>query len=368
MLVEVAALERSEPVARVAITWKTSGVTVILSLDDVETLAHRVLLASGASPLQADATARSVRDGEADGIRNVALGYLPTYADHLACGKVVGHAVPTLERPRPAVVAVDARHGFAHPAFELGAPIVGEVARSLGIGLLTISHSYSAGILGWFVERLADEGLVALMFANSSSTMAPWGGKAPFFGTNPIAWGVPRVDGPALVADLSSSAVAWVTVNDAAASGRPIPLGWALDPAGEPTTDAAAGLAGTIAPSGGHKGSALALLVDLLAGGLTGSSFSFEASGFGDNAGGPPDVGQTFLVVDPSATAGPGFAERVEEELVAMTAQPGVRLPGDRRVANRALAEESGVEVPDDLFALLSSYAESGSPATRSGP
>ena len=343
------------------------GVPVTLSLDHVETLARRVLLASSASPLQAGATARSIRDGEADGIRNVALGYLPTYADHLACGKVAGGAIPVLSQPRPAVVAVDARHGFAHPAFELGAPVVGEVARSLGIGVLTISHSYSAGILGWFVERLADDGLVALMFANSSSTMAPWGGKAPFFGTNPIAWGVPRVDGSALVADLSSSAVAWVTVNDAAASGRPIPLGWALDTDGEPTTDAAAGLAGTIAPSGGHKGSALALLVDLLAGGLTGSSFSFEASSFGGNVGGPPNVGQMFLVIDPSATAGPGFAARVEEDLAAMTAQPGVRLPGDRRVAHRASARASGVEVPDELFALLSSYAENGSPATRSG-
>ena len=348
-------------------TGKLRGVTVILSLDDVETLARRVLLAGGASPLQAGATARSIREGEADGIRNVALGYLPTYADHLACGKVVGGAVPVLTRPRPAVVAVDARHGFAHPAFELGAPVVGDVARSLGIGLLTISHSYSAGILGWFVEQLADDGLVALMFANSSSTMAPWGGKVPFFGTNPIAWAVPRGDGSALVADLSSSAVAWVTVNDAAASGRPIPLGWALDRDGEPTTDAAAGLAGTIAPSGGHKGSVLALLVDLLAGGLTGSSFSFEASGFGGNAGGPPDVGQTFLVIDPSATAGPGFATRVEEELAAMTAQPGVRLPGARRIAHRASAGLAGVEVPDELFALLSDYAENGSPATRSG-
>ena len=341
--------------------------TVTLSLADVETLARRVLVASGASPLQADATARSIRDGEADGIRNVALAYLPTYADHLACDKVVGGAIPVLTRPRPAVVAVDARHGFAHPAFELGAPVVGEVARSLGIGLLTISHSYSAGILGWFVEQLADDGLVAVMFANSSSTMAPWGGRAPFFGTNPIAWAVPRGDGSAVVADLSSSAVAWVTVNDAAASGRPIPLGWALDCDGEPTTDAAVGLAGTIAPSGGHKGSAFALLVDLMAGALTGSSFSFEASGFGGNAGGPPDVGQTFVVIDPTATAGPGFAERVEAELTAMTAQPGVRLPGARRITHRSHAGVSGVEVPDELFALLSAYAEHGSPARSSG-
>lgn len=336
---------------------------ITLSLDDVETLAHRVLVASGASELQASATARSIRDGEADGIRNVALGYLPTYADHLACGKIDGSAVPAMTKPRPAIVSVGARHGFAHPAFQLGAPHLRYTARTLGIGLLAISHSYSAGILGWFVEQLADDGLVALMFANSSSTMAPWGGTAPFFGTNPIAWAVPRADGTSVVADLSSSAVAWVTVNDAATAGTPIPLGWALDGNGQPTTDAAAGLAGTIAPSGGHKGSAMALLVDLLAGGLTGSSFSFEASSFGGNVGGPPNVGQTILAIDPSATAGRGFLDRVEEELAAMTSQPGVRLPGSRRRSNRSEAESSGVDVNDGLFALLSDYAEHGSPA-----
>ncbi len=337
----------------------------VLTLDEVEQLSYRMLVASGATPLQAGPTALSIREGEADGIRNVALGYLPIYCDHLAVGKVVGDAVPTVTTPRPAVVHVDARHGFAHPAFLSGLDPLVQATTGCGVGVLMVSHSYSAGILGWFVERVANAGLVGMMFANSSSLMAPHGGATPFFGTNPIAWSVPRTGGVPLVADLSSSQVAWVNVAAAAAANEPIPVGWALDADGRPTTDPHVGLAGSMAPSGGHKGSAFALLVDILAGGVTGSNFSFEASGFGGNAGGPPDVGQVVIAIDPSVSS-PAFLDRVEQELAAMTSQPGVRLPGDRRIANRAVAEANGVAVPDELMATLDEYAEHGSPATPS--
>lgn len=324
-----------------------------LTLDDVEQLSRRMLMRAGASALQADSTARSIRNAEADGIPTVGLSYLLTYCDHLACAKVVGDAVPVVSRPRAATVVVDARHGFAHPAFEAGRDALVEAARACGIGIMAVQHSYSAGVLGWFVEQLAEAGLVAVMFANSSALMAPAGGTKAFFGTNPIAWAVPRVDGPPVVADLSSSAVAWVKVNAAAQAGEAIPLGWALDAQGQPTTDAQAALAGAMAPAAGHKGSALALLVDIMSGGVAGSNFSFEASGFGDNLGGPPDVGQVILAIDPTATMGPGFVERIEAELVALVAQPGVRLPGDRRIAMRRAAETDGVDVPDDLYELL---------------
>ena len=336
----------------------TEASSTTLTLDEVEALSYRVLTAAGASSAQAGPTARSIRDAESDGIRTVGLGYLPTYCEHVACGKVVGDAVPVVSTPRPATVLVDARHGFAHAAFDVGrAPLV-QAATACGIGMLSISHSYSAGVLGWFVERLADDGLVSVMFANSSSAMAPSGGSVPFFGTNPIAWAAPRHDSAPVVADLSTSAVAWVKVNAAAQAGEEIPLGWALDADGHPTTDAAAGLAGSIAPAAGHKGSALALLVDIMAGGVTGSNFSFEASGFSGNEGGPPDVGQVILAIDPGATTGDDFVGRVEIQLAAMTSQPGVRLPGDRRLAHRQHAEANGVEVPADLMAILERWAE----------
>ena len=328
-----------------------------LTLDEVEEFSYRALTAAGASSAQAGPTARSIRDAEADGIRTVGLAYLPTYCEHVACGKVVGDAVPVVSTPRTATVLADARHGFAHAAFTVGRVPLVEAARTCGIGILSISHSYSAGVLGWFVERLADDGLVSVMFANSSAAMAPAGGAVPFFGTNPIAWAAPRENGAPVVADLSTSAAAWVKVKAAAQAGEDIPLGWALDAAGHPTTDAAAALAGSMAPAAGHKGSALALLVDIMGGGVTGSSFSFEASGFAGNEGGPPDVGQVILAIDPAATTGNGFLGRLEIELAAMTAEPGVRLPGDRRLANRQHTQRNGIEVPADLMAVLESWA-----------
>jgi (2R)-3-sulfolactate dehydrogenase (NADP+) len=339
----------------------------ILSLDDVLDITTRMLRSSGASALQADATARSIRDAEADGIRTVGLSYLPTYCDHVACGKVLGDAVPTVTRPRSATVVVDAGNGFCHPAFEAGLDPLVDAARTCGVGVLAITHSYSAGVLGWFVERLAEHQLIALMFANSSSLMAPAGGVRPFFGTNPIAWAAPRRDAPPVVADFSSSAVAWVRVNAAAQAGEAIPLGWALDVDGRPTTDARAALAGSMVPAADHKGSALALLVDVMSGGVAGSNFSYEASSFGDTVGGPPDVGQVVLAIDPTATMGDGFVDRIEQELQALSVEPGARLPGDRRLQHRRLAASDGVEVPDDLMAVLSAYAAHGSAARRTG-
>lgn len=331
---------------------------VVLSLDQVEDLSYRMLRASGASDLQARPTARSMRDAEAEGIRTVGLSYLPTYCDHLICGKVIGDAVPVVSRPRPATVLVDAALGFCHAGYVAGEADLVTAARDNGVGMMVLTHSYSAGVLGWFVDRLARHGLVALMFANSSSLMAPHGGRRPWFGTNPLAWAAPRRDGEPVVADLSSSTVAWVKVNAAAQAGEPIPLGWALDADGNPTTDARKALEGSMVPAAGHKGSALALLVDIMSGGVAGSNFSHEAPSFGGTAGGPPDVGQVVIAIDPGVGTGAGYLDRLEHEFTALAAEPGVRLPGDRRLADRAAAEAHGVTVPADLMALLTSYSD----------
>ncbi len=337
--------------------------TTTLTLAEVESISNKMLIASGASPLQADATARSVADAEAEGIRTVGLSYLPTYCDHVACGKVNGNAVPVVSAPRPGTVVVDAGLGFCHPAYEAGEQPLVAAAQRNGVAMLALVHSYSAGVLGWFVDRLAREGLIAVMFANSSATMAPHGGKRPFFGTNPIAWAAPRREGPPVVADLSSSAVARVKVYAAAQAGEPIPLGWAFDSDGQPTTDATAALAGSMAPAGAHKGSALALLVDILAGGVAASKFSHEAGSFSGTADGPPDVGQLVLAIDPAGTMGDGYLDRLEAEFVALAAEPGVRLPGDRRIDERSRSQLAGVDVPNELMATLTAYAEHGSPA-----
>lgn len=315
--------------------------TRTLSLDAVETVADQCLIACGASREQAGAVARSIRDAEAEGTRGIGLGYLPWYCNHLKVGKIVGRAQPVVSVPSPGVVRVDAACGFSHPAYETAENALIEAALIQGIAMMAITNAYACGVLGYFTGRLARQGLVALMFANSSSTMAPWGGRRAFFGTNPWSMAAPRKGAP-LILDSSSSATAYVNLAGAAARGESVPPHWALDAEGCPTTDAQAALAGTIAPAGGHKGSALALMVEVLAAGLTGANWSHKASSLGDDLGGPPRLGQTIIAIHPSDA---GLASRIEGLLADMADEPGVRIPGDRRHANRQRMESDGVVV-----------------------
>ena len=243
----------------------------------------------------------------------------------------------------PAVLRVDAGHGFCHPAFLLALPRFAEMAEGSGVAVLAIARSYSAGVVGWFVERLAQRGLVALAFANSSASIAPWGGSKALFGTNPIGFAAPRPNGPPIVVDMASSATARVNIVQAAARGEEVPPGWVFDSQGKPTTDPKALLAGgSVGPLGGPKGYGLALMVDILAAGLTGASWSHEASSFGGNEGGPPDVGQLFIALAPRATGGENLGERLAGLAEVIAEQPGARLPGDKRHDHRRAALRDG--------------------------
>jgi (2R)-3-sulfolactate dehydrogenase (NADP+) len=320
-----------------------------MSLEQIERLASDALVRCGASDLQAGPTAISVRDAEAEGIRNVGLGYVPTYCAHLSCDKVVGSAVPVVEPPDGATLRVDAGFGFCHPAFNAALDTFVDLGKSSGIAVLTISRSYSAGVLGWMVELLAERGLVALGFANSSPLVAPWGGRTPMLGTNPLAFATPRAGRPPFVVDMATSATAYVNILQAANEGREIPLGWALDADGRPTVDPRRAIEGSVAPLGGAKGFGLALIVEVLAAGLSNAAWGIDASSFGDNVGGPPGVGQAFIAIDPTRH-GQGFTDRLERLFAALLAENGVRLPGDRRHQSRSHAQRNGVDVPDELL------------------
>lgn len=323
-----------------------------LTLTEIEELASAALLREGAGEANARSVAVSIRRAEADGIRSVGLGYLPTYLSHLPTGKVQGRAVLKVSRPRPGAVLVDAGHGFAHPAFDAGLPVLLEAARQNGSAVLSIRRSYSIGVLGHPVEDIAMRGLVALAVTNSPPNIAPWGGRKPLFGTNPMAFAAPRREGPPLVIDQATSVVTKVALVQAARAGKPIPEGWALDAEGRPTSDPAAALSGSMLGFGGAKGAGLALIVDLLAGALAGSNLSKDASPYAKPDGPPPGVGQVFIAFDPAAFA-EGFIDRVEDCAAAMLAQEGVRLPGDRRLRQRAIAASEGVEVDEALLAAI---------------
>jgi (2R)-3-sulfolactate dehydrogenase (NADP+) len=161
------------------------------------------------------------------------------------------------------------------------------------------------------------------------------------FGTNPIAFASPRETAAPLVIDMSLSKVARGKVMVANQLNEKIPEGWAIDKEGRPTTDAKKALEGAMLPIGDAKGSALALMVEVLAAGLTGSNFGFEASSFLDAEGDSPGVGQLIIAIDPSFFAGDSFAERTETIVGAILEQPSTRLPGDKRLEKRKVREKS---------------------------
>jgi (2R)-3-sulfolactate dehydrogenase (NADP+) len=277
---------------------------------------------------------------------------LLAYGAQVRAGKVVGDAALAVARPRPGLLAIDAGHGFAYPALDRAVADLPEIARSQGVAAAAIRRSHHCGAAGRPAEALAGQGLVALLFANAPAAMAPWGGNRAVFGTNPIAFACPLPGRDPIVVDLSLSKVARGNIIAAHQRGAAIPEGWAVDADGRPTTDAAAALAGTMIPLGDAKGTALALMVELLAAGLVGARFAGEATSFLDAVGGPPGTGQLILALDATAFAADA-CERFAVLAGMIEEQDGARLPGTKRLAARARAARDGVPLSDALLAAI---------------
>jgi (2R)-3-sulfolactate dehydrogenase (NADP+) len=334
---------------------------VQLGLGDAEALAAAALEASGASPRSARATARALVAAEADGQAGHGLSRVPPYALHARCGKVDGRAEPRIERIATAALRVDAARGFAYPAIDAALAALEPLARECGIALAVLHRSHHFGQAGAHAERLAAAGLVGLVLGNTPKAMAFWGGRKPMLGTNPLAFAAPLPGARApLVIDLALSVAARGKIVAAQKAGKPIPEGWAVDGAGQPTTDATAALAGTLSPIGGAKGAALALMIEIMAAALTGSAWGWEASSFFDDAGGPPDLGQVLIALDPGPLSGGAYASRMGALLEAIGDDPEVRLPGMRRLALRARAARDGVFIPRELHGAIRALLPSG--------
>ncbi len=328
--------------------------TRTLSLAEIEELSFKALVAVGTSADNARPLAIATAATEADGVASHGLAYIPIYAEHVQCGKVDGQAVPKLEVARPGVITVDAATGFAHSAIDKGFEQLIPLARQQGVAALSIHSSYNCGVLGYHTNRLAEAGLVGLGFTNAPASIAPSGGYKPVVGTNPFSIAAPGLDGkPAVLIDQSASTIAKSEVMKHAREGKPIPVGWALDGDGNPTTDPNVGLKGSMAPSGGYKGVGVALLVEMMAAALTGATLGINASPFSGTAGGPPKTGQFFLAIDPAATAGDLFATRIADLANAVHDQDGAHLPGDGRTKKRALAQTQGVAVNTATLARI---------------
>ncbi|HIW78186.1 MAG TPA: Ldh family oxidoreductase [Candidatus Bilophila faecipullorum] len=330
---------------------------MILDAVQLRDLGMAVFAAAGVPEAAAASVVDALVLAELDGLPSHGFSRIPFYTDQALSGKVNAAAVPQVSTPAPASVLVDAGNGFAFPAIQAGLERAVPLAKRYGVAVLGVTRSHHCGVVGLYAERLAGEGLLSLIFSNTPAAMAPWGGSRASFGTNPLAFGCPREGRHPLVIDLSLSKVARGKIMAARQRGESIPEGWALDAQGRPATDPAAALGGTMIPVGDAKGSALALMVEILAAALTGANYAFEASSFFEAEGPAPGIGQTFILIDP-APLNPGFAPRLEALCGQMLAQEGVRLPGERRFALRERNRQAGVNLPDALYADLRKRAK----------
>jgi delta1-piperideine-2-carboxylate reductase len=323
-------------------------------------LVIRVLVRHGTAPENAGPVADTVVAAERDGSASHGLLRLPGYVATLKSGWVDGRAVPVVEDAAPGLLTVEAGNGFAQPALRAGAALLRQKARSQGIAALAIRNSHHFAALWPDIEPFAADGFIALGLVNGRRRMVAYDGKRKVLGTNPMAFGCPRAGRPPLVWDQASSVMAQGDVLLAAQRGDRLAEGVGLDADGKPTTDPRVLLegGGAALPFGGYKGSSIALMIEVLAGALTGGCFGFEDRSAEYPGAQTSKAGQTVILIDPSRVLGNRYFERIESLFAALLDSGVARLPADHRYVRRERSLREGIALSErhraELAELLS--------------
>jgi delta1-piperideine-2-carboxylate reductase len=337
--------------------------TVTLRVEALTDLLVRALVAHRMSPENARIVASVVAAAERDASRSHGLFRLPGYIATLRSGWVDGMARPKVADAAPGVVATDAMNGFAQVALAASRDLLERKAREVGIASLAIRNSHHFAALWADVEPFAEAGFVAMAFVNARGRIAPFGAKRKLLGTNPMAFACPRQGGLPMVWDQASSGTAHGEILLAARAGHTIPEGVAVDVEGHPTTDPEAVLqGGAMLPFAGHKGSAIALMVEIMAAALTGGRFGFEDHSADFPGAETSNAGECIILIDPRHFAGADFAERLDGLFSHLSAGGVARLPADRRHAARAKADQLGITVTQSTYEYLCSLLPSSDP------
>ncbi|MDE2577879.1 MAG: Ldh family oxidoreductase [Hyphomicrobiales bacterium] len=327
----------------------TSVDFVAVDLADVARVARAALLRAGCDEANAAATTDVIVRAERDGCASHGLFRLDGYLAALRSGKANGRAAPVARQIAPGVLRIEAQCGFAPLAMQTAREALAPLARMQGLAAAAIVDALHFSALWADIEALVDEGLGALCCTAYLPVVAPTGAIKPFFGTNPLAFGFPGDEG--FIFDFATAATARGEIQIAARDGLLAPEGAGLDAQGRPTRDPAEILGGAQSPFGGHKGSALALMIELLAGVLIGQPTSVEAAREDNGDGGPPRGGLLLLAFDPARFGdAAGWRAHASAYFAQLRALPGIRLPGDRRRAERARISVEGARLPIALW------------------
>jgi delta1-piperideine-2-carboxylate reductase len=317
-----------------------------------------IFLRHGCNDYVAGILAANMATAERDGAHSHGIFRVAGNLGSLDSGWVDGRAVPTLEDVAPGLIRADGQNGFAQPAMFRAEELFLKKARTNGIALLTIRNSHHFGALWPDVEPFARQGLIAMMMVNSMASTVPHGGHKKLYGTNPLAFAVPRAGTDPLVFDQASSAWSNGDVQIARREGRMLPEGVGVDREGRPTTDPNAVLeGGALLPFGGHKGSSVAMMMEVMAAGLAGGNYSFEVDWSQHPGAATPKTAQTIILIDPGLGASHDFGARIEVLVDAIHDAGQQRLPADRRYANRRAAARDGIPLKAEDWARLRTLA-----------
>lgn len=334
-------------------------------------LVRRAATAVGVSPADAERFADALVAADVQGNGTHGVSRLAIYICRIQRGLIDPGAALTVVREQGSVLVLDANNGLGQVQALKALDLLVPRAQANGIAAATVRRSQHFGTLSYYCNKMAEQNLILLAMTNCEPAMSPAGGREPYFGTNPIGVSFPTGKGFPIKVDLATSVIARGNIIAADKQGKPIPEGWALDPAGEPTTNPKEALEGTVLTMAGHKGYALAVMVEALSGVLSGSAIGSAIGSMYKNMDRPQDVGHYFCLMDISAfmpvTEFTARMDRMVDELKAGKTRPGtdeILLPGERstRTAERSAAQGVTVAkaVVDDLNALCS---ELGIPA-----
>lgn len=335
---------------------------MLLSVSALEEQIEAIFIRAGMTPTQAAPIARVIAAGERDGCKSHGVFRIEGVLKTLKAGKVRGDAEPMLLGTEGAVVRVDGQNGFANAAFALGLPPLVETVRQFGLGALVINDATHFAALWPEVEAVTAHGLAALVMCPSYATVAPWGGTQPLLGTNPLAFGWPRKGHDPFVFDFATSVAARGEIELHRRAGKSLPEGWALDAEGAPTIVPEDALAGAMLPFGGHKGSGISIMIELLAGIMIGDLTSSGALEHLGTTSLSPRHGELVLAFDPTRFAAGRMGDpfmRAEALFAAIEGQ-GARLPSQRRFAARARSETDGITLTEAEAAQLARFVETG--------
>ncbi|KAK4456534.1 Malate/L-lactate dehydrogenase [Cladorrhinum samala] len=273
--------------------------SLLIKREDAQEFAVALLEASGVSKKNSEIVARGLVAADLRGVESHGINRMPSYLARIRNNVLDPKAEPTLTQVTPVVAQVDGNNGFGFPAAHLGMETAISMAQVFGIGMVSVKHSNHFGMSAWIVQQAIDAGFMSLVFTNSSPALPVWGGKSQLMGVSPIACGAPGgKDSMPFILDMAPSVAARGKIHKALRRGEKIPTDWALDADGRPTDDPAEALKGVMLPMGGPKGSALAIMMDVFSGVLSGSAFAGGVTGPYDMTK-PGDVGHFFVAIKP---------------------------------------------------------------------